>query len=544
MPTPDDGGEASSVSRPGIHAVDALIGGTKWGGAAGSAAVVSFSFPGTGAVWSTDPVIGYDSPSSGYEPWYPGYGPLSAPQQQAFRDAFAAWAEVANIVFVEVADTPASVGDIRVAQSGLVDAEGAVAWAYYPRSHTPYAGDIWLNPYEPTNVEPGAPGSYGFATFVHEIGHAIGLSHPFDGPVRLRGAENSEQYTVMAYAPHPYATIHPSGPMLFDIAAVQYLYGANMATAAGDDVYVFSASREVLRAIWDAGGTDTFDLSNQTLGARVNLNAGAFSSIGVREDGLAARDNVAIAYGALIENAIGGSGNDTLIGNPAANRLDGGPGADTMSGGPGDDTYAVDNTGDRVVEFSGGGVDTVESLVSFSLASLRYVEHLTLKGSAPLSATGNGLANRLTGNDGDNVLSGGGGNDVLIGGAGNDRLIGGTGNDLLDGGPGQDLLDVSQGNDLVRFSAADIADLVAGFDGNPRGGQDYIDLDYLFDALGFDDADRAAGEGFAVLDRSQLWIDRDNDDGTGANGGFELLLASVTTVSGIFDAADVLVGTA
>lgn len=543
MPTPYDGGAASSVPRSGVTAIDGLLGGVKWGGPAGSATAVSYSFPGADAVWSTDPVLGYGSPSSGGEPWYAGYGPLSAGQQAAFAAALASWSEVANITFVPVADTPASVGDIRAAQSGLVDRWGAVAWAYYPRSATPYAGDIWLNPYEPTNLNP-LPGSYGFATLVHEIGHAIGLKHPFDGRPTLARAQSTEQYTVMAYAPHPYATIHPAGPMLYDIAAVQYLYGPNMATRAGDDTYTFSASEEELRAIWDAGGNDTFDLSNQPLAVRINLNAGAFSSIGVRADGVPARDNVAIAFGATIENAIGGAGNDVLIGNAAANRLDGGPGADTMTGGAGNDTYVVDNAGDRVVETSGGGTDTIESWMSVSLAQLAYVENVVLKGAADLAATGNSLANILVGNSGANVLSGGGGNDVLVGGAGNDTLVGGPGNDLLDGGPGRDTLDVSQGNDIVRFSAWDTHDIVLGFDASPAGGQDFLDLDFLFDSLGFGTAERQAGAGFTVLNRSELWVDADNNNATGANGGFELQLAAVSVVSGVFDAADVLPGTA
>ncbi|WP_315443304.1 calcium-binding protein, partial [Sphingomonas alpina] len=111
------------------------------------------------------------------------------------------------------------------------------------------------------------------------------------------------------------------------------------------------------------------------------------------------------------------------------NRLDGGLGADQMVGGLGNDIYVVDNIGDQIVELSGGGTDTIESSVSFSLGNAPEVENLTLTGTAPTSAQGNGLANILTGNAGANLLQGGDGNDILDGGTGADWMHGGQGND-------------------------------------------------------------------------------------------------------------------
>jgi Ca2+-binding RTX toxin-like protein len=127
------------------------------------------------------------------------------------------------------------------------------------------------------------------------------------------------------------------------------------------------------------------------------------------------------------ENITGSAFNDALSGNGGANVIDGGTGADTMSGFAGDDTYIVDNLGD-VVTGESGGVDTVQSSVSFTLPS--GFEHIVLTGGTAANATGNSLANRVTGNVADNVLIGLGGNDTLDGGLGGDQLIGGTGNDL------------------------------------------------------------------------------------------------------------------
>ena len=118
----------------------------------------------------------------------------------------------------------------------------------------------------------------------------------------------------MVYELHPTASIEAMTPTPLDILAIQYIYGANMTTRTGDDVYKLSTS-EQLRAIWDAGGIDTLDASNQTLGATIDLDDGAFSSIGRRNVGGSAQNNVAIAYGAIIENATGGSGGDKIFGN-------------------------------------------------------------------------------------------------------------------------------------------------------------------------------------------------------------------------------------
>ena len=148
----------------------------------------------------------------------------------------------------------------------------------------------------------------------------------------------------------------------------------------------------------------------------------------------------------------GGSENDELFGYGGNDLLDGGTGADWMVGGSGNDTYMVDNAGDSVVEYSGGGTDTVQSSITYSLGS--HVENLTLTGSAAINGTGNSANNILTGNSGANILVGGAGHDTLDGMGGADTLIGGTGNDtyVVD-----DLGDTvsegsGEGTDLVRAS--------------------------------------------------------------------------------------------
>ena len=338
MPTPTSSGPWNFVSNAGRTHTDALLGGTKWGyGEPGVAATVTYSIP--------DQVSHWDPQYYGGEP--DARDALSDGQRTAFEAALQPWADVANIDFVETADSRMAVGDIRVAMTEL---DSAPAHAYSPGPY-PEAGDIWLNASAPSNENP-SPGNFGFFTLVHEIGHAVGLKHPFENGATLPPDEDNRQFTIMAHEPHPTATVEASGPMLYDIAAAQYLYGPNMSFHRGDDVYRMSASQEQVRTLWDAGGTDMIDASNQRHAVSVDLEAGRFSSVGVRNNGQPAIDNLAIAYGAVIENASGGTGDDRLTGNDAPNRLMGNAGDDVLYGNGGDDVL-IGGAGDDW--FSGGG---------------------------------------------------------------------------------------------------------------------------------------------------------------------------------------------
>ena len=111
-----------------------------------------------------------------------------------------------------------------------------------------------------------------------------------------------------------------------------------------------------------------------------------------------------------------------ITGNSAANILDGGAGTDTLVGGAGNDTYIVDSTTDTITELAAEGTDTVQSSVTFSLASLANVENLTLTGATAINGTGNAGANLITGNGAANILDGGAGSDTLTGGLGADTF--------------------------------------------------------------------------------------------------------------------------
>jgi Ca2+-binding RTX toxin-like protein len=232
---------------------------------------------------------------------------------------------------------------------------------------------------------------------------------------------------------------------------------------ADDDIYVVDSSDSVVEAA--GGGVDTvLSSTHHTLGAEVeNLILTGASAI--RGFGNTLANVITGNNGA--NTLDGAGGDDTLYGGAGIDRMVGGTGADMMSGGADNDTYIVDNAGDTVIETAGGGIDTVQSSVSYALAS--DVENLTLTGSSGISGTGNTLANVIIGNTGANNLDGGGGDDTLdgssgvdtmFGGIGNDRLIGGSGADTMSGGADDDTYVVDNAGDTVIEAAGGGVDTV------------------------------------------------------------------------------------
>ncbi|MFT4183274.1 MAG: VWA domain-containing protein [Rhizobium sp.] len=198
---------------------------------------------------------------------------------------------------------------------------------------------------------------------------------------------------------------------------------------AGNDTYIVDTTTDV---ITDTAGVDTVRSS-------VTFSLAALASI----------ENLVLTGTAAI-NATGNAAANAITGNAAANTIDGGAGNDTMTGGAGNDIYIVRDTGDTVVEASGGGTDTVRSYVNHTLAA--NVENLELLGTVALTGTGNSLNNSLIGNSGNNVLRGGDGNDTLDGGAGVDTLDGGNGNDTYVVDSTTDTIIDASGVDTIRSS--------------------------------------------------------------------------------------------
>jgi hypothetical protein len=382
MASPEFAPATSNLPSPADPLVAALIGGLKWGAGPGAGADLTYSFP-----WTTHPTAvfagAFGNPYSNLsEPSAPEHHGLNGAQIAAVRLALAGWAEVANLRFTEIAESDSSVGDLRVAWTSAANGN-AWGWAYYPSGAYPSGGDIWLSTSAADDTN-WLPGSGNFDGLLHEVGHALGLKHPFSAGVTLPASMNNKQYTVMAYdaAPHGWFgrltisdssqsyrifPVNPETPMVLDVAAIQHAYGANTTTRTGNDVYTFDPATPFLRTLWDAGGDDTISVANFSRGCAIDLRPGSFSDIAIPSDPVPGwwtnsflptydgTQNLGIAYGVNIENAWGGSGADVLQGNQLGNRLQGNAGADTLRGDAGRDTLEG-GTGNDTLQ-GGSGTD-------------------------------------------------------------------------------------------------------------------------------------------------------------------------------------------
>ena len=342
MPTPFFSSNITNTNPANDNIIDALLGGSRW-----TSSTISYSFPASNdALFWSSLSSGYGSQFGDGEPWNSAAKPLTSSDQANFVKALQQWANVASLNFVQVVETPGEVGDIRAAYTEDPD-ETTLAWSYLP-STSVRAGDIWINTKSLLNFQDWNPGSISFETILHEIGHALGFKHPFADPDDpsapvLPADLDTVMYTVMSYTYKNLEgnegtefSFHPTTPMLLDIAAIQYLYGANTSYHAGNDIYTYDDANTYHETIWDAGGSSDTIRYTGAIPSRIDLNPASASLIGqsvyVQSNGVNTGlpiPNVWIADNVSIENAIGGQGDDILIGNSSRNNLDGGTGIDT-----------------------------------------------------------------------------------------------------------------------------------------------------------------------------------------------------------------------
>lgn len=505
----------------------------------------------------------------------------------------------------------------------------ATAYAFYPDEDDPRGGDAFFGGAGRNPVQ----GNYDYMTILHEVGHTLGLKHAHDTASygAVPGAYDGMEYTIMSYRSQIGGPIGYSNEtfgfaqtwMMLDIAALQHMYGANFGVNAGNTVYTWGegdgstyingvlsldpGDNRIFMTIWDGGGTDTYNLANYATDLEIDLTPGGHSRFSDVQTaylggGTRAQGNVynALQYHgdarSLIENAVGGDGDDVIIGNDAANvleggggkdqifgglgndildggtgndELDGGPGIDDLSGGEGsdwldggsgddvmmggagNDTYEVDSASDFVSEFAGQGIDTVLTTAVIGLGD--NLENLVLVGSLATGGYGNALANRMTGNQFGNTLLGREGNDTLLGDAGADFLRGGDGADKLIGGLGADVLMGGTGFDIFDYdftshSNAGARDILRAADGAVAFFNAGAAAGDLIDVSGIDALDTATGnQRFAfggttagclsVVASGQDTLVRCNTDGDAAFE-FELLIEDGAVLASAYAAAD------
>jgi serralysin len=432
---------------------------------------------------------------------------LTAPQIDAVNLALALWSEVSNIKF-EAINPGGYTDDATILFSNYRDTSPGGAFAISPekqgdRRSESNEGDVWLNLNEVFKEAAPVQGTYSFWVLIHEIGHAIGLSHPgpynADGKAAITYAKNakfiqdSSQYTVMSYfdgsetGQLPGIKTETNTPQLFDILAMQNKYGSNMQTRSGDTIYGFESNAGPIYdfalnsspqfSIWDGGGIDTLNASEFSQQQIINLNPNTFSNIGGQIY------NISIALNVSIENAVGGSGADSLYGNALENRIQAGAGDDSIEGSYANDDIdggegidyavyaasistmiaAVRDASGLVTIRTSFGTDTLSNIESVSFSDDTVSIEELLGGYAPpvyqtnagqitaniyagpvdflnfqmLGTASSDIVNGSSENDfmnllgGDDAASGGGGQDVLDGGVGSNFLTGGSGSDIF-----------------------------------------------------------------------------------------------------------------
>lgn len=314
---------------------------------------------------------------------YPAPEGLTADQQQKAILSLQAWQDVTNIKLVKVDSTEKAMltfGNYHGAAN-----DGLTTFDRIDRIDS----KIWFNTDKHDNLRPTQENN-GSKTYSHEIGHALGLNHPGDynslqGGYQYKAPykEDSLQYSVMSYwdgkntgADHHYKevagfyiydkTYSPAAPLMHDIAAIQKIHGVNTTTRTGDTIYGFNSNsdrdfytltdskQKAVFCVWDAGGNDTLDFSGYYQNQRISLKEASFSDVG------SFKANVSIAQGAIIENAIGGSGDDVIVGNDTNNTIEGGKGNDIIYGGKGKDILWGGNRNDIVLSKKTDDQPTIE----------------------------------------------------------------------------------------------------------------------------------------------------------------------------------------
>lgn len=475
---------------------------------------------------------------------------LPAAQQNLAVQALATWSDIIGVQFVPVNSN----AEITFQNTGA----GAYSNFSYDMSGRITSSIVnvstnWVNNYGT------ALNGYAYQTFIHEIGHALGLGHAgnYDGSASFANdalyANDAWSSSVMSYFGQNessyfvelgFSYVYLTTPMLADVVAMQTLYGLSTTTRTGNTTYGFNSNSD--RAIHDAsrysgvaytiidnGGTDTLDYSGYTAKQLIDLREETYSDIGGKVG------NVAIGRGTVIEIALGGAASDTIYGNGASNMLYGNSGDDLLYGGLGRDTLyggadadKLYGEGDNDTLYGEGGNDQIEGDIGDDIIWGGFGADYLAGGAGNDVVHGEVGHDLIFGSEGNDTLYGGDDNDRIFGGSGVNTIHGGNDQDELYGGDEADTLYGDAGDDLLKGQFG--ADLLYGGDG----------ADSIYGSAGVDLLDGGLGDDLlhGGPDGDTIY-GRDGNDALNGAGGYDQIFGGIgnDTILGGY-APDYLVG--
>lgn len=475
--------------------------------------------------------------------------------------ALEAWEMVADLKF----ELTTSSADITFKDNSGGAYSSASYYGSYTLSATINIPSSWLYPTDEGSY--GDYDDYGFQTYMHELGHALGLGHqgPYNGGA-VYGVSNeftndSWMYSVMSYFSQTQNTdvdgsyAYVMTPMMVDIIAIQDLYGApgegsatwgattwghnsNLGTyldelldAATGGTQSYVGENPMTFTIYDAGGIDIINLSTMNDDIDLDMRGAQSSSLGDLVN------VVHIARGTFIENAYLGGGDDVVTGNFVNNWIRSGTGDDVVFGNGGNDRLIL--AGGADLGYGGNGNDTVDGGFGDDRMFGGNGDDRMFGGNGRDIVNGAAGKDVIFGGNGQDTIQGGNGNDKIFAGAQNDSISGGFGKDYIADGFGNDTINGGWGSDMIVFAQGDdTATGGGGVDyfvfGSNDGNDRVTDFTLGTDVLRLDDAlwdgDLSAEEvieAYASVDSAQTVFTFDD--------GEILTLSSVTDLGALED---------